>query len=338
MGLIADFKLLQQLKKMEKQAGTEHTSNNPLVHIFGAEKSFGKPAPHDFSKFVANFDSWAFAAAYKNAFSVAAMKLRLFKKVQGDKPGTTALEEINEHPFIDLTRNVNPYYNYFELKALTSLSMDVTGNAYWWIIKNPLGVPSLIWNLPAQWMRVVPSKDKFVEGYLMTVPGRGDKVPFEADEIIHFKFPSIFSIYYGTPPMFGAGLEIGLNKNLKIFGNNFLLNGAQPSGVLTADDAINSDMIKRLQTMWKLRHQGPNNAGKIAILEGGLKYQKIGSNIGELKMDKSSKGIRDAILAMFGVPSSKLGLSEDVNRANAEANDATYQKETIQPRLKLIEE
>jgi SPP1 gp7 family putative phage head morphogenesis protein len=48
--------------------------------------------------------------------------------------------------------------------------------------------------------------------------------------------------------------------------------------------------------------------------------------------------VRDSILAIFGVPASQLGLVEDVNRANAEANEYVYQNGTIVPKLTLIQE
>lgn len=337
MGLIADLKLLRDLKRAEKTYGTTPTRNNPLVHLFGHEKSYGKPAPHDFSTFIENFASWAYTCAYKNAFSVAQVPLKLYQKVPGEK-NQTELEEITEHPFLELMQNVNPHFNKFELKSLTSIFLDITGNAYWWVIRDNLGVPRLIWNLPAQWIKIIPNKNNFIDGFVMTVPGKGEKIPFDAEDIIHFKFPSVFDVHYGCPPMYGAAYDIDLNKQFKTFGINYLLNNAQPSGVLVADDALNKEQRDRLQLAWKMRHQGTNNAGKIAILEAGLKYQKIGSGIGEMKFDGVNKGIRDGILAAFGVPASKLGLVEDVNRANADANDYTYQKETISPRLSLIEE
>ena len=76
----------------------------------------------------------------------------------------------------------------------------------------------------------------------------------------------------------------------------------------------------------------------MAILENGLKFQKIGSDIDNMQFSGINDSIRDEILVCFGVPASKLGLVKDVNRANAEANDYTYQKETVLPRLRLIEE
>lgn len=339
MGILADIRLLMDFRKFEKQKVTADypTPNNPLVQFIGYEKTWGLPEPHDFKGMIEDFNSWSFACAYRNAFSVAKVPLKLFKK-PSLLDQLAEEEEITNHPFLDMMRNVNIYFNKFELMVITQLFLEVTGNAYWWLIKDPLGVPRAIWYLPSNWVKVVPDKDTFVGGYVMTVPPKGIKIPFPAEEVVHFKYPGIFSLYYGTPPMYGALYDVNLNKNIKQYGNNFFLNNAQPAGALMTEDALSDEQFKRLMTMWNMRHRGVENAGKVAVLEGGLKYEKIGDSLKEMKFEDTSRSVRDSILAIFGVPASKLGLVEDVNRANAEANDFTYQKETIEPRLTLIEE
>ena len=340
MGIFADLKLLMDFRKQEKasSAGKVTTPSNPLVSMVGYERTYGRPSPHDQNNFVENFQSWAFVCGYKNGFSIAKTDLRLYKEIIKEG-GIKDKEEITEHVFLDLMKNINPHFNKFELFTLTSIFMEVTGNAYWWIVKDNLGVPRAIWNLPANWVKIVPSKSEFIAGYLMTVPGnKGIAIPFEPGEIVHFKFPSIYSLYYGCPPMFGATYDIDLNKHIKTYGINFMMNNAQPAGVLETEDSLTEPQFKRLITMWKMRHQGSTNAGKIAILEKGLKYNQTGSTLADMKFEDVQRGVRDGILAAFGVPASKLGLVEDVNRANADANDYTYQKETILPRLTLIQE
>jgi hypothetical protein len=138
--------------------------------------------------------------------------------------------------------------------------------------------------------------------------------------------------------LLAAAYGIDLNTEIKKWGINFFLNNATPSGVLYSEDSLNKDGYQRLRDEWNRKYKGSENAGKIAILEGGLKYQQTGSTLKDAKFEDVSREVRDEILAMFGVPASKLGLVEDVNRANADANDYTYQKETILPRLILIEE
>ncbi len=103
------------------------------------------------------------------------------------------------------------------------------------------------------------------------------------------------------------------------------------------DQILDSGTIARLRATWERLHSGVEKAGKIAVLQAGTKYERIQVSPAELDYLESRRATRDDILAIFGVPASKLGLVEDVNRANAEANDYTFQSETILPKLRLIE-
>lgn len=309
----------------------------PFVHLFGYEKSYGAPAPQDFNKAIQEYRSWPYICALKNGFSIAKCTLRLYKKVKKTE-GQKNLEEITEHPFLDLMQNVNSFHNKFELWSQTGIHLDLTGNAYWWMPKDSLRTPGAIWHIPSHWMRIVPSKTEYIEGYIMTVPGIGAPIPFQADEIVHFKFPPILDLFYGTGPLYAAAYGVDLNKHIKTWGINYFMNNAQPSGVLYTDEGMNQDAFQRLKDQWNRKHKGSENAGKLAILTNGLKYQQVGSSLKDCKFEDVSREVRDEILAIFGVPASKLGLVEDVNRANADANDYTYQKETVLPRLMLIEE
>lgn len=310
----------------------------PQVTLFGYEKSYGAPHPEDFALQIQQYKSWVYACAWKNATSVAKCKLCLYKKTV-DEEGEEELDKIYNHPFLDVINNVNPHQNRFELFTLTQIFLELTGNSYWWMPKDNLGVPYMIWCIPSHWVKIIPSKEKFIEGYLVQVPGKqAAPIPFDEEEVVHFKFPSPFSLFYGTGPTIAAQFGIDLNKHMKTWGINYFLNDAKPGGVLSTETSLSSDQYKRLRDQWNAKHRGTQNAGKMAILEGGLTYQQIGSTVRDARMEFVAKEVRDEILAMYGVPASKLGLVEDVNRANADANDYTYQKETILPRLALIEE
>lgn len=308
----------------------------PFVHIVGHEKTYGEPQPKEYARFVESYKSWVFACVWKNATSLAKNQIKLCKRTVVN--GEEQLDPIMEHPFIDVINNVNPFSNRFELMTITQINLELTGNAYWWIPKNRLGVPYMIWNIPSHWVTIVPSPEEFISGYVVHVPKRGEKIPFPEDEIIHFKFPTPFDIFYGSSPTLAGAHAIDLNLEIKKWGINYFLNNAQPSGVLTTKDSLSPEGYKRLRREWNRKYQGSGNAGKMAILEDGLTFQQIGSSIKDARFDVVNKDIRNEILAMYGVPASKLGLVEDVNRANADANDYTYQKDTIQPRLTLIEE
>jgi len=309
----------------------------PFVHLLGHEKQYGKPRPGDYSAMVDAYKSWVYACAWKNATTVAQNRPLVFKR-KFDGTGEEELQRIYQHPFLDLINGVNPFSNKFELFTITDLNLELTGNAYWWIPKNNLGIPYTIWNIPSHWMKIVPDPESYIAGYLMSVPGSGKFVPFDEADIVHFKFPSPADLFYGGSPTLAAAFGVDLNDQVKTWGINFFMNNAQPSGALMTDGGLTAEQFDRLRSQWNKKHRGAKNAGKMAILEAGLKYQQIGSKVKESGFSELNKEIRNEIMAIFGVPASKLGLVEDVNRANADANDYTYQKETILPRLRLIEE
>jgi HK97 family phage portal protein len=333
--------LIDRIKQLFTKASYQDTQNNgklPFIMLMGTEKAYGKPQPNDYSSMVANYKSWAYACAWKNATSVAKCKVCLYKPTYDNKKEKKDLVEIEEHPFLDLMKSVNPFSNAFELKTITAMNMDLTGNAYWYLPKGPLGIPEMIWNIPSHWVKIVPSTTNFIDGYVVTVPGKPAPIPFDESEIVHFKYPSPSDLFYGAGPLWAARVSIDLSNQIKEWGVSFFMNNAQPSGILTTDNSLTSDQYQRLRDQWNEKYRGVKNAGKMAFLEGGLKYQQMGSNVRDASFSDTSREIRDEILACFGVPASKLGLVEDVNRANADANDYTYQKETILPRLALIEE
>ena len=333
MKIIDDIRLAMKFRKFEQNVKAQQ---NPMVQVFGSEKTYGRTQPNDFKAMIENYQSWAYACVTRNAFSVAKSDLELYRKVLTSEGAD--YQEILDHPFLDLMKSVNPFFNRFELWVLTVTFLDLTGNAYWWLIKDQLGVPRAIWNVPSHWMKIVPSKTEFIAGYVMQIPGSPEVVPFDQEDIIHFKYPSPFDLFYGCAPMYAAAYDVDMNREMKAHGVNFLMNSAQPAGVLTTEQTLSDREYERLKTMWNLKHRGSKNSGKLAILEAGLKYEKTGSNLADLQFSETSNGVRDSILSIFGVPASQLGLIADVNRANAEANEYVYQQGTIAPKLRLIEE
>ena len=57
---------------------------------------------------------------------------------------------MTEHPLLTLLQRVNPVHNNFDLLELTQTYLEVHGKAFWYVPRDPLGVPEEIWILPAQ--------------------------------------------------------------------------------------------------------------------------------------------------------------------------------------------
>jgi len=88
-----------------------------------------------------------------------------------------------------------------------------------------------------------------------------------------------------------------------------------------------------VKSQWGERHQGVSKAHKVALLEGGGKYIQAQNTIKDMDWRNLKLGNRDVILGVYGMPLSVMGISENVNKANAEAGDYTFARWIVKPRL-----
>jgi len=308
--------------------------------MMSGETTMGRITPRNYQAMVQADNSWVYACARVNAQNVAKIELRLFRRMPDGKR-----EPVSEHPWLELLRTVNPHMNGFDLLELTDLYLELIGNAYWYLapqrLTNPLSgqrLPGEIWVLMGQFVRVVPGRQQLVDGYLYTPPGTAQPVAFGVEELVHFKLSSPENLYYGKGCVEGGRFAVDSNEFQKRYEIGLFKNMARLDGVLVTDKDMSEEQIRRLRTEWNRLYQGADRAGNIAILQRGMKYEAVAATPKDLDYLRGRIATREEICAVFGVPPSKLGLVEHVNRANAEANDLTYQSETILPRLRRIQE
>jgi HK97 family phage portal protein len=318
--------------------------------------------PSDYSTLVQMYHSWVYTCAQKNATAIAAVPFRLYttksknqkilfeaksisvqtKNYLKKNPGLTSYiskgvetVEVVDHPFLDLMKNVNQFNNQFDLKEQTELFLELTGNAYWYPVRNGLGVPVELWMIPSQYMTIIPDKEKYIKGYLYR---RGaDRIPYDEEEIIHFKFANPQNQFYGKSPasaIWGAYKFLG---DIRDFENALLENRGMPEGGLETDQRVSDAEFERVKTDWKETHQGKLKVGKTAFLDKGIKYVKYGISPKDVTYPVGQKRAIEEIAAAFEIPMSKL-TTEAVNLANATAGEIQYQRDTVVPRLRRMEE
>jgi len=335
---------------------------NPVVasSIGVGDNSRGKLQSGDYQAMIENYRSWQYAAAGVIARSVARVPLRLYKKkaVKGspklskqikelvkDKTYEGNLvklwvqkgyevEEVNEHPYLELIKAVNPMMNGFELWELTSLYLDIIGNCYWYLRPNGAGLPGEIWVLQGQYVKVIPDATSLVAGYIYQPKQTMIKLAYE--EVIQYKYPNLSDLYYGFSPLQGGAYSIDSDKYQKEFEINLFKNGAMPGTVLETDKKLGDDAYKRLMSFWKKFKKG--GAGNTAVLDSGLKANKIGLSPQELSHIDGRKETAKEILCIYGVSLVQLGFGELTNRATSDTLDYVFNKSTIQPKLIRIQE
>ena len=290
------------------------------------ESSQGKWRPTDFARQVKSNLSWVYACVSAISEAAAMIPINLYVQRGGRQ------EPVEDHIFWDLWREVNPFMNNFMLREITEVYQLLTGNAYWYMVKDGFKAPSQIWPVPSQYMKIVPEKKNFIKGYIFQQPG-SEAIKFEVEEIIHFKYPNPNDMYYGVGPLMAAAYEVDVNQSMNEYQTAIFRNQGIPDAVLQSDLPLGETIRNRMRLEWNQMHKGPDKAGKIAILEKGLKYQQIQLSARELAYIQSKNVNRDTIMAIFRVPPSVLGMVENVNRANAEAGIYTFMLQNVKPKL-----
>lgn len=291
----------------------------------------GRPAAwsEDPVEQVRHYKHWVYAAAQAIAFQVASTRLALYARTR------SGVEEVAEHPFLELMERVNPFHTRFWLWAETMTFLELTGNAYWHIAPNRLGAPAEIWLAHSQHMRVVPDRREFVRGYVYS--RGGEEVFFRREEIIHLRYPNPGDLHYGRGPLQAAADSVDAHEFMKRAEWNSFRNGVYPSLALESDQELTEETIERLRVTFEQKYGGPGQAGRPLVLERGLKAKPVSLSPREMDFLRSGRATRDEILAIFRVPAAVMGLSEDVNRSVAEAMDLIFAKYCIAPKLRLIE-
>ena len=241
--------------------------------------------------------------------------------------------EIVDHRVLDLLCNVNPIMNAFDICEFTNLHLQLTGNSFWYIIKDQLGLPLEIWPLFPQFMRVIPDPKGGVSGY--SYKHGIEEIRYDVDEIIHFKITSPLSLFYGIGELMGALEAFLLWEQMIEYEIALFRNMGRPDMVVFLSQAPNKDQRDRLLGEWNNVHKGASKQGK-TIFFGSDQVDKIesfGGSPREMSYRDGKKYVREEICAAFRVPVTFLELSS-ANRASAASADFQFAKHSVEPHVK----
>lgn len=306
--------------------GLFRKSFNPAIFGFFAPTSM--PAMGEKEQLKA-YRGWVYACVNAIAQPIADIDIKLEKKTKD------GWQEVDQNPALDILHNVNDYTSYQDLLYGTQAFIELHGNAFWYLPKSKGGTIAEIWPLDPTRTHVVKSRKTFIEGYVYQNE-KGDKVPFPPDEIIHFKTFNPRDPYRGLGTVQAAALAIDTDTYASEWQRNFFGNSAMPSGILATEGKLSDEQYQRIKANWSARYGGVQNAHKMAILEGGLKWTPLSPTSKEMEFTQSRKDIRDEILGIFRVPKVVLGITEDVNYASAAASEYVYNKFVIKPKMKFL--
>lgn len=190
-----------------------------------------------------------------------------------------------DHPlFRLLARSPNSFQTSFEFREWLGLQLALTGNAFVWVSRNPLGQPIEL--IPLAQHSVTVLTNTFGEvAYRLNVTGQP---AYTQKNIWHLKGAS-WDGASGLNPQWLAANAIALAGDLEMFGSQLFRNGSRPSGLLTTEQVLSKAQQLELMEAWHLQNSGISNAHKTAVISNGLKFQQMQTNANDAQFIESRR-------------------------------------------------
>lgn len=287
---------------------------------------------------------WVYAAA--NAISTNLVQL---PKVL-DNVATEETEAITVHPILDVFENPNAFMSGSEfleniiLNLLLPTSKTKGGQCF---IVGDSGrgdavdltrgdIPNELFPFSDEFFSPI-MQNKTLAGWLFKPPNSAEGIPYKTSEVIRIYLVDPNDPSKGQAPIYAdrSGLVQGAKAdtvNERFFDNNASLGGT----LETLAEITDKDQRRELTESFNQQFKGVDNAGKIALLQNGLKYQQFQRTHVDMQFLDQKKWSREEILAAYRVPKAEVALYEDFNFATAISADKSFWTKTVLPYDKRI--
>jgi HK97 family phage portal protein len=250
----------------------------------------------------------------------------------GDK-GSDQRIEVIKHLAVELWQKPNPFMSGFQLREISQTYLDLTGEGPIVVGYDPRATfPTSLWPVRPDRLEPVPSREKYLAGYLYTGPG-GERVPLQPHEVLMTKYPNPFDPYRGLGPIQSILVDIDAARYSAQWNRNFFLNSATPGGVIQVDKRLSDDEWNEFTNRWRETHRGIGAAHRVAVLEQGATWVPNAHTIKDMDFGNLRNVSRDVIREAFAMHKAILGTTDDVNRANAQTAQEHFEAFLIQDRL-----
>lgn len=240
--------------------------------------------------------------------------------------------EVTRHAALDLWNRPNPFMTGKYFRHCLQQHKELVGESTTVVVRAPgLDLPLELWPVRPDRMTPIPHPTDFLAGWIYTGPN-GEKIPLAVDEVIQDKFPNPLDAYRGLGPVQAALVDIDSARYSAEWNRNFFRNSAEPGGVIEFDDSLDDVEFETFQKRWRDSHQGVGNAHRVAMLENGGKWKSTQFTPKDMQFAELRGVSRELLREAWGIHGHMLGISQDVNKANAEAGESSFAKWLVVPR------
>ena len=140
----------------------------------------------------------------------------------------------------------------------------------------------------------------------------------------------------GMGPLSAVRRKLEQNYQIDRFGDALLRNGGMPGGFFYTPDRLDRNQKRGIQQSWAETHGGAGNTGKIAVIDGGAKFEPATFKPAEMQFAELQTKNDEYVRMVMGATKPVLGITDDVNRANAHEAMRVWYEVTVKPLADLI--
>lgn len=240
-------------------------------------------------------------------------------------------EEVATHPILTLLKRPNPMRGRSAFFYENVAYLLIAGNTYISAVGPDGKPPKELWTLRPDRMKILQgTPQEPIGGYEY----RYIDAPriFTPQEILHIHDFHPTDDWYGMGPTKPGGRSIDVDNAGRSWNQSLLQNGANPTLMIGTEQVLGDDVREELKKQFDSRWAGPRNAGKIKILEAGLKPTQTSWSPRDMEWQIGSTRFAREVGIAYGVPSELLGDATNKTYSNLkEARKALFQ-ETVMPR------
>ena len=161
--------------------------------------------------------------------------------------------------------------------------------------------------------------------------GRRKKEARELWQVVHSKRVNPGNPHRGLSPLATLKIDLETDFQAMLFNLAFFKNGAHPGGYLFSEKRLSPPKKQEILEAWEERHSDSRKAHRPDLLEGGLKFIPSQVTQRDMEFTKMRAWTRDTVMGVFRTSKTAMGISDDVNRANAREGRQQHWEDVIIP-------
>lgn len=240
-------------------------------------------------------------------------------------------QPVTAHAALDVWNQPNPYMTRQYLVEAVQQHYELCGTGALVVYKMG-SMPVELWPVRPDRLVPIPHPTKFLTGWTYLSPDN-EKVPLKVDEVLILRTPNPEDPFSGLGPFGALAADLDASRYSAEWNRNFFVNSAEPGGIIEIAESLDDDEFAEKRARWQEQHRGVAAAHRVAILEAGMKWVTNSITQRDMQFVELRKMSRDTIMEAKRVHGHMLGITEDVNLANAQAADATFARWQSIPRL-----